>query len=102
MKNPYLSAAAASAYIGMIVLLITAFGRFDLPEQLVIIPVMMLSLLTLSVALMALLFFYRPLALFLDGKRAEALAHFARTLGTFTLLTVLLVVAYVATATLTA
>lgn len=96
MKNPYLSAAAASAYIGMIVLLITTFGELDLPEPSLLIPIMMLSLLTLSVALMGFLFFHQPLALFLDGKRAEALAYFARALGTFALLTALVVLAYVA------
>jgi hypothetical protein len=50
----------------------------------------MLSLLVLSVSVMAFLFFYQPVVLLLDGKREEALAFFLRTVGTFAAGTILL------------
>jgi hypothetical protein len=56
----------------------------------VLFPMIMLSLLVLSVSVMAFLFFYQPVVLLLDGKRDEALAFFLRTVGTFAAGTILL------------
>jgi len=50
-------------------------------------PVMVLSLLTLSVAVMAFLFFYQPLMLFIDGKKKEAVNLFVKTVGFFAVFT---------------
>jgi hypothetical protein len=50
-------------------------------------PVVFLSLLTLSVTVMAYLFFYQPLQLFIDGKKNEAVDLFARTVGVFAIFT---------------
>lgn len=55
-------------------------------EQTPAIPIIMLSLLVLSVALMGYLFFYRPLELFMDGRRHEAATFFLKTIGTFALI----------------
>lgn len=49
-----------------------------------------LSLLTLSVAVMAYFFFYQPLQLFVDGKKKEALRYFSQTVGIFGVLTVII------------
>lgn len=88
MKSPYLNACAASAYIVFIVLFITGGAPSFLEpfEQTPAIPVIMLSLLVFSVALMGYLFFYRPLELFLDGKRQEAAQFFLKTIATFALI----------------
>lgn len=46
-------------------------------------PITFLSLLTLSVAVMAYLFFYQPLQLFMTGKKKEAVELFIKTVGIF-------------------
>ncbi len=82
--NPYINAVAASSYICMI----GAFFRFmnltqsDKPDT-IMAPMIALSLLVFSVALMAFLFFYYPLILLLENKRDQAVSFFLKTLGTF-------------------
>lgn len=87
--NPYINAALASAYIVIVVFGITSLGEIAGPDSgdTVLAPIAILSLLVLSVAFMAFTFFYRPVALLLDGKREEAVAFFARTLTAFALIT---------------
>ncbi|PIR64813.1 MAG: hypothetical protein COU63_02245 [Candidatus Pacebacteria bacterium CG10_big_fil_rev_8_21_14_0_10_36_11] len=50
-------------------------------------PIMMLFMLTLSVAVMAFLFFYQPLQLFIEGKKKQAVDFFAKTVGIFAIIT---------------
>ena len=50
-------------------------------------PIVFLSLLTLSVAVMAFLFFYQPLMLFIEGKKKEAVSLFVKTVGIFAAIT---------------
>jgi len=89
-RNPYYNALAAAAYIVGIVLLISAMAKPNTPDT-IFIPMMMLSLLTLSVASMAYIFFYQPLMLYLEGKRQEAVGLFTKTLLAFAILTGILV-----------
>ena len=49
--------------------------------------IVFLSLLTLSVAVMAFLFFYQPLLLFISGNRKEAVNLFVKTVGIFAAIT---------------
>jgi hypothetical protein len=51
-------------------------------------PVVFLSLLTLSVAVMAFLFFYQPFVLFIEGKKKDAVNLFFKTVGVFAAFTV--------------
>lgn len=55
-------------------------------------PIVFLSLLTLSVAVMAFLFFYQPLLLFIEGKKKEAVNLFVRTIGIFAVITVVVLI----------
>jgi len=50
-------------------------------------PVVFLSLLTLSVAVMAFLFFYQPLILFIEGKKKDGVNLFVKTVGIFAAIT---------------
>jgi hypothetical protein len=50
-------------------------------------PIVMLSLLTLSVAVMAFLFFYQPLMLFIDGQKKAAVNLFVKTVGIYAVFT---------------
>lgn len=69
-KNPIINALSASAYIFLVVTIMTFVTQplknkpdtfFD--------PITFLSVLTLSVAVMAFLFLYQPLLLFIEGKK---------------------------------
>ena len=83
-KNPIINALGASAYIGLVVTLINFVSHTQghKPDT-AFAPVAFLSLLTLSAAVMAYLFFYQPLQLFISGKKKEALDLFVRTVGVF-------------------
>ncbi len=50
----------------------------------------MLSLLVLSVSVMAFLFFYQPVIMLLEGKRQEAVTFFFKTVATFAIATALI------------
>ena len=90
-KNPFINAALAAGYIGLVVLTMsfimnrTQEGQGD---ALLLIPVFMLSLLTLSAAVMGYLFVAEPIMLYLDGKKQEAVQYFLKTLGAFAGITV--------------
>lgn len=88
--NPLLNAAGAALYIGAVATFIRTISaaRHDTPDT---IPDSMaaLALLVLSAAVMAFLFFYRPVSLLIEGKRDEALAFFLKTLAAFGVITIL-------------
>jgi hypothetical protein len=87
-KNPLINALGASAYIGLVVTLINFVSQTqrNKPDT-AFAPVAFLSLLTLSAVVMAFLFFYQPLLLFIDGKKKEAVNLFLKTVGVFAVLT---------------
>jgi hypothetical protein len=94
-KNPYLNALAAGAYI-VLVALVMQYGLMPAePSHVLVIPIIMLSLFTLSAAVMGFLFLSQPIQLYLDGKKKEALTFFLQTVlafGSLTVLAILLVV----------
>ncbi len=83
-RNPFINALGASAYIGLIVALLNFVSQTqsNKPDT-AFAPVAFLSLLTLSAAVMAFLFFYQPLLLFIDGKKKDAVQLFVKTLAVF-------------------
>ena len=87
-RNPYLNALLASAYIAVVASFMY-FGSQNAGqvEDSVLAPIAMISLLVLSVATMAYLFFYQPAQLFMAGRAAEAGAFFLKTVGVFALVT---------------
>lgn len=89
-KNPFINAISASAYIVLVVGIINFISENlgDKPDTL-LAPILALSLLTLSVTVMAYLFFYQPVLLFIAGKKKAALELFTRTVGVFAIITAL-------------
>ena len=87
-KNPYQNALLAAAYIVFVVLLISygpALVR-DKPDT-ILAPMAMLSLLVFSVAFMGYIFFFRPVLMYLNGQKREAVEFFTKTLVTFAVIT---------------
>ncbi|NCN45747.1 MAG: hypothetical protein CO040_01980 [Candidatus Pacebacteria bacterium CG_4_9_14_0_2_um_filter_36_8] len=87
-KKPLINALCASAYIILVVTVMTLVTQplRDKPDTF-FAPIMMLFMLTLSVAVMAFLFFYQPLQLFIEGKKKQAVDFFAKTVGIFAIIT---------------
>ena len=98
IKNPFLNAVLAAAYIVLVVTVISLFvdREVEAGNVVLLIPMAMLSLFVLSAAVMTYLFLFQPFALWSDGKRPEAVAFFLKTVGTFAVITagVLLALAY--------
>jgi hypothetical protein len=92
-KNPILNALSASAYIilGVTVMTFVTQPLKNKPDTL-FAPIVFLSLLTLSVAVMAYLFFYQPVLLFIEGKKKEAVNLFAKTVGVFAVFTIVVLI----------
>jgi hypothetical protein len=93
-KNPFYNALAALVYIITVVLGMNYISSIQTNESEYIMPIIMLSLLVLSVSVMAYIFGYQPLVLFLDDKRKEAISLFLKTVGIFGGITLGMVVLY--------
>ncbi len=88
--KPIYNAALAAGYIALIVLCLNWIPYLSRgPEDSFFMPIALLSVLVLSVAVMAYLFFYGPLSLLIGGKPLEAGKLFLGTLGFFGGFTVL-------------
>lgn len=87
-KNPLINALSALAYIiaGVTVMTFVTQLLKNKPDTF-FAPIVFLSLLTLSVTVMAFLFFYQPLMLFIEGKKKDAVNLFIKTVGIFAALT---------------
>jgi len=87
-KNPIFNALSASAYITLVVT-VMSFATQPLKNKpdTFFAPIVFLSVLTLSAAVMAFLFFYQPLLFVIEGKKKEAIRLFAKTVGIFAAIT---------------
>lgn len=89
-QNPYINAIAASLYIAVV-----ASAMYYVPKiigriESVMVPIVILSLFTLSAAVMGYFFLFHPAQLYLDGKKKEAVHFFLTTLFSFAAITALL------------
>jgi len=95
-KNPIINAFGASAYIILVVSVMTFMSQTlkNKPDTF-FAPIVFLSVLTLSVVMMAFLFFYQPLQLFIDGKKKEAVNLFVKTVCFFAAFTVVVLILFI-------
>lgn len=83
-KSPFLNALAATAYITAITLFLSQASQIFGPvDNKIVSPILFLSLLVLSVALMGYFFVYQPARLFLENKQKEATRFFFSTVAFF-------------------
>jgi len=92
-KNPIINALSASGYIILVVTVMTFVTQplKNKPDTF-FAPITFLSVLTLSVTVMAYLFFYQPLQLFIEGKKKEAVNLFVKTVGVFAAITAVVLI----------
>lgn len=84
MKKPFLHALGAALYIVVIVLVINSTSFLPQKEnETIIAPMVMLSLLVLSVAVMGFLFLSEPIRLLIENRKQEAFAFFGKVIGFF-------------------
>ncbi len=88
-KNPFQNAAAAVLYIIGVASLMYYGPKFFKSADSVIVPIAMISLFTLSAAMMGYFFLYQPLQLYVDGQKKEATTLFVQTILVFAGMTVL-------------
>jgi hypothetical protein len=83
-KKSFYNAIIAAGYIAILVSCMNWIGSMLRSiEDNVFMPMTMLTVLVLSVALMAYLFFYEPVLLLIEGKRPEAVKLFFGTVAVF-------------------
>jgi hypothetical protein len=89
-KNAFINALAASLYIVFIALVMFFGTKFTGPNDSIIAPMAVISLFTLSAAVMGYLFLYQPAQLYFDNKKKQAVSLFLQTVGVFGVITVIL------------
>ncbi len=89
-KNPFINALAAVLYIGLVAV-VMQYGMQHTAGTVVsiIVPITVLSLFTLSAAVMGYLFLSQPLRLYLDGSKQQAVTLFLHTVAVFAGMTAL-------------
>jgi hypothetical protein len=95
-KNPFYNALVAAVYIVLIVLGMNLMFNTETNEGIgqFFIPIMVISLFTLSAAVMGYVFCYQPLQMYLDGKKEESVKLFLKTVAVFAGIILLLVILY--------
>ena len=91
-KRPVIHALLASLYIVLIAVLMTVGTRHLPKEDTIMAPIAMVSLFTLSAAVMGYLFCFEPLQMYFDGKKKAAVTFFLQTLAMFAILTIIALV----------
>lgn len=88
-RNPIINSLVASLYIFTITGLMNWGTSMVSPKDSFIAPVAMISLFTLSAAVMGYLFLYQPIQLYFDNKKKDAVKLFLQTVGVFGIITLL-------------
>jgi len=87
-KNPFINAFVAVFYIAAVAS-VMFFGSNHVDQSpSIVAPIALISLFTLSAAVMGYIFLYQPFLLFIDGKRKEAVDLFLKTTAAFATITI--------------
>lgn len=84
-----MNAVAAVAYIGLVASIMQYGMKHTGPANSIIVPIAVLSLFTLSAAVMGYLLVSQPLRLYLDGEKQGAVTLFLQTVAVFAGITAL-------------
>lgn len=89
IKRAFIDSVGTTAYIILVVLFIFSLQIFALKKDIIIIPIAMLLLFVCSAAITGFLVFGKPLMLYVDGKKKEAISLLGYTLGMLFLITLI-------------
>jgi hypothetical protein len=91
-RYPVLNALAAILYISAVGSFMFYGSKIPGPNVSIIGPIVVLSLFTLSAAVMAYIFFFKPFELYFDGKKKEGVNLAFQSVACFGGITLLLLV----------
>jgi hypothetical protein len=91
-KNPIINGLGASAYIILVALTMNVGMKMAPRNDSILAPMAIISLFTLSAAVMGFVFGYQPAQLYFDNKKKEAVKLFLQTVLVFGIITLLLLV----------
>lgn len=93
-KSPFYNALVAIVYIIFIVLLMNFVAETEVNTGIAqyLMPIMVISLFTLSAAVMGYIFLFQPIRLYLDKKRDEAIKLFIKTTAIFAVIVLIIIV----------
>ena len=86
-KNPFINALVAGLYILLISTVMYQGTKYAPRGPSFLAPVAVISLFTLSAAVMGYFFCYTPAVLYFDGKKKQALDLFLKTTAIFSVFT---------------
>ena len=93
-KNPLINALTATTYIALIVFVMDFGTRIASRPNTFIAPLAVVSLFTLSAAVMGYIFLYQPIQLYFDGKKKIAVNLFLQTVAVFAGITAVILVCF--------
>lgn len=82
-KNPWINGVSASIYIAIVVSIMNLGSKIMSQNNSFFGGVAILSLFTLSAAVMGYLFCFQPAQLYFENKKKEAVRLFLQTVGVF-------------------
>ena len=88
-KSPIINSLVAISYVVAIAVVMDWGTKRVAPVDNVLAPIAVISLFTLSAAVMGYIFLYQPGMLYMDGKKKQAVKLFLQTVGAFGIITVL-------------
>lgn len=86
-KNPVINGLSATAYIVVLVLVMNTVMKLAPHPNAFIAPLAVISLFTLSAAVMGYLFCFQPAQLYFEGKKKQAVSLFLQTVAAFAVCT---------------
>lgn len=89
IKRAFINSVGTAAYIILVVSFIFSLQVFEAKEDIIIIPIAMLLLFVCSAAITGFLVFGKPVMLYIDGKKREAISLLGYTLGILVLITLI-------------
>ncbi len=89
LKRAFLNSVGTAAYIILVVSFIFSLRFFSEAEDTIIIPIAMLLLFVCSAAITGFLVFGKPVMLYIDGKKRDAVSLLGYTLGILVLITII-------------
>jgi hypothetical protein len=96
IKRAFIDALGTTAFIILVVLFIFSLQVLSSKEDIIIIPIAMLLLFVTSAAITGFLVFGKPIMLYIDGKKTEAISLLNYTIGILFLITIIVFIFLIA------
>ena len=89
IKRAFINSVGTFLYILLLVLFVFSLQTFSRQKDIIIIPIALLLLFVSSAAITGFLIFGKPVMLYIDGKKREAISLLGYTLGILFLITLI-------------